>query len=203
MLILLEGEGRILFCRLVSFSLLTFSLSGETLRVATYNLNNYLSMDRMVHGVWQWDYPKTSKEKRIVRSVINQAQPDILAIQEIGGPAYLNELWHDLNVTNGVKFNFSAWVPPHNKEEVRHLALLSKVPFKIVSQKKDCVFKYFDSRLSPSRGLMEVELETNGVRWSIINLHLKSKWTEFPEDPEGSMRREREARRGTGGVRQK
>jgi endonuclease/exonuclease/phosphatase family metal-dependent hydrolase len=41
---------------------------------------------------------------------------------------------------------------------------------------------------------LEAEFETNGVKWSLFNLHLKSKWTERPDDPEASIRREREAR---------
>ena len=55
-------------------------------------------------------------------------------------------------------------------------------------------FKYFEVRRSPSRGLLEAEFKTNGTKWSLFNLHLKSKWTEEPDDPEASIRREKEAR---------
>ena len=55
-------------------------------------------------------------------------------------------------------------------------------------------FKYFEVRRSPSRGLLEAEFETDGQKWSLFNLHLKSKWTERPDDPEASIRREKEAR---------
>ena len=53
---------------------------------------------------------KPTKEKRALRSMINQVNPDILLIQEIGDLPYLNELWMDLNVTNGTKFDFSGWM---------------------------------------------------------------------------------------------
>ena len=70
---------------------LLFSSSGgaEKIRVASYNVRNYLVMDRIVSGRWQEDYPKPLKERRIIRSVINQTNPDILAIQEMGEPVYL------------------------------------------------------------------------------------------------------------------
>ena len=167
---------------------------GKKIRVASYNLENYLVMDRMISGRWKEDYPKPAKERRIIRSVINQTNPDVLAIQEIGDRLFLNELWKDLNTTNGTQFKFSAWLPGLEEGEKRHLAVLSKIPFKLVQVTPDLSFKYFEVRRSPSRGLLEAEFETNGQKWSLFNLHLKSKWTERPEDPEASIRREKEAR---------
>ena len=99
---------------LANYLFLAFSFAwplagwAETIRVASYNVENYLVMDRIVSGRWQEDYPKPAKERRIVRSVINQTNPDILAIQEIGERVYLDELWKDLNNTNGVQFKYSA-----------------------------------------------------------------------------------------------
>ena len=107
---------------------------------------NYLVMDRIVSGRWQEDYPKPAKERLIVRSVINQTNPDILAIQEIGERVYLDELWKDLNNTNGVQFKYSAWLPGLGEGEKRHLALLSKFPFKLVPSTADLSFKYFEVR---------------------------------------------------------
>ncbi len=166
---------------------------GEKIRVASYNVENYLVMDRMVSGRWQEEYPKPQKERRIIRSVINQTNPDILAIQEIGERFYLNELWKDLNKTNAVRFKYSAWLPGVEGEQ-RHLALLSKFPFSINDEIIDLSFKYFEVHRSPSRGLLEAEFSTNGKKWSLFNLHLKSKWTERPDDPEAAIRREKEAR---------
>ena len=167
---------------------------GETIRVASYNVENYLVMDRMVSGRWQEDYPKPLKERRIVRSVINQTNPDVLAIQEIGERVYLDELWQDLNNTNGTQFKYCAWLPGFEEGEQRHLALLSKIPFTLVKNSPDLSFKYFEVRRSPSRGLLEAEFEIGGQKWTLFNLHLKSKWTERPDDPEASIRREKEAR---------
>ena len=169
-------------------------VKGEIIRVASYNFENYLMMDRMVSGKWQRNYPKPEKEKRALRTTINLTQPHILAIQEIGKRPFLNELWQDLNVTNGVKFHHSAWMPSANPQEERHLAILSQIPFKQVRFHSDLEFKYFEGVSSPSRGLLEIEFEINGVSWSMFNLHLKSKWTERDDDPEANLRREKEAR---------
>ena len=148
----------------------------------------------MVSGKWQRNYPKPEKEKRALRTTINLTQPHILAIQEIGKRPFLNELWQDLNVTNGVKFHHSAWMPSTNPQEERHLAILSQIPFKQVRFHSDLEFKYFEGVSSPSRGLLEIEFEINGVSWSMFNLHLKSKWTERDDDPQAADLREKEAR---------
>ena len=133
-------------------------------------------MDRLVSGRWKEDYPKPRKERRIIRSVINQADPDILAIQEMGEPIYLEELWEDLNSTNGTQFRYSAWLTGQEDGEARHLAVLSKIPFTKIDAPKDLSFKYFEGRRSPSRGLMELEFNIGDTKWSLFNLHLKSKW---------------------------
>ena len=75
--------------------------------------------------------------------------------------------------------------------EERHLALLSKIPFTKIDTPKDLSFKYFEGRRSPSRGLMEIEFKSGDTKWSLFNLHLKSKWTERPDDPEAAIRREK------------
>ena len=46
------------------------SLGAEKIRVASYNFENYLVMDRMVRGKWRPNYPKPSKEKRALRTLV-------------------------------------------------------------------------------------------------------------------------------------
>ena len=55
----------------------------DVVRVASFNLRNYLSCDRMVEGKWRPDYPKPEVEKKAVRSIIRSVNPDILALQEM------------------------------------------------------------------------------------------------------------------------
>ena len=74
-------------------------MGQDVVRVASFNLRNYLSCDRMVEGKWRPDYPKPEIEKKAVRSIIRSVNPDILAIQEMGDYPYMVELWMDLNTT--------------------------------------------------------------------------------------------------------
>ena len=44
------------------------------------------------------------------------------------------------------------------------------------------------------RGMQEVHFETAGVRWILFNIHLKSRYTDYREDPRSYWRRTAEAR---------
>jgi endonuclease/exonuclease/phosphatase family metal-dependent hydrolase len=175
----------------VAFS---FALFGEKVRVASFNLQNYLIMDRVVDGKWRKNYPKPEKEKRALRSILKQVDADVVAFQEIGERPFLNELWMDLNVTRGPVYPHAIWMPAGDAEEVRHLALFSKIPFSATKMHHDIEFPYFGGRKTPDRGVLEVTFDSNGTKWKLINLHLKSKWTERKDDPEANVRREKEAR---------
>ena len=172
---------------------LSFSLFGERIRVASYNVKNYLSMDRWAGGGWREDYPKPEIENGIVRSIIKRVNPDVLALQEIGEIGYLYDLWRDLNNSGIGNYSFSFWVRGE-ADEKRHLALLSRLPMQKKTAHLDLNFSYFGENTRPRRGLMEVEFRTRGKSWRLFNLHLKSKWTERDDDPQAEDLREKEAR---------
>lgn len=47
---------------------LSLNVSGqESIRIASYNLRNYLIMDRLVEGQWTKNYPKPEAEKSIIQ----------------------------------------------------------------------------------------------------------------------------------------
>tara|TARA_B100001093_G_scaffold108839_4_gene101125 strand:- start:9602 stop:10507 length:906 start_codon:yes stop_codon:yes gene_type:complete len=173
------------------FSHLSFS---ETIRIASLNVENYLILDRSINGKWRPNYPKPEKEKRALRSIIRQVNPDILLLQEMGDLPFLNELWMDINVTQGPQYKYADWMEGSYEEEERHLALFSKIPFTSTEHHRNLTFNYFNEETKPSRGLMETHFSINNTNWSLFNLHLKSKWTERKDDPEANNRREKEAR---------
>jgi endonuclease/exonuclease/phosphatase family metal-dependent hydrolase len=162
--------------------------------VASFNLQNYLSCERIVDGKWRPDYPKPEVEKKAVRFSIRTVNPDILALQEIGDYRYLLELWTDLNSTGGPYYKHAVWMPTEEEDEVRHLAYFSK--FEPVSVKKhtNISFKYFDGLEKSGRGLLEVSFNLSDAKFTLFNLHLKSMWTERSDDPLAKIRREKEAR---------
>ena len=152
-------------------------LSGQdVVRVASFNLRNYLSCDRMVEGKWRPDYPKPEIEKKAVRSIIRSVNSDILAIQEMGDYPYLVELWTDLNTTGGPYYPYAVWMPKEGEGEIRHLAFLSKYSPVSIVKHTDLSFSYFDGIEQSGRGLLEITFCAGGVSFHIFNLHLKSMW---------------------------
>lgn len=164
---------------------------GESIRLATYNLNNYLVMDRSVNGVWRKSYPKPESEKTAIRSVIKQAAPDILALQEIGPPPFLNELKTDL-AQEGIDYPYH--VHMQGDDAVRHLAVLSKVAPVEVVQHSDLEIRYQNERGFVKRGMLEISFErSNGKVFKLFVVHLKSRWTNVKSDPQSLRRRTLEA----------
>ena len=132
------------------------STYGESIRVATYNLNNYLVMDRHVGAVWRPSYPKPEAEKAIIREVIKQSLPDVLAVQEMGALPFLEELRADL-AQDGVHYPYA--IHMQGADEVRHVAVLSKLPPVEVVKHQDLDFKYQDRRELVKRGMLELTFE--------------------------------------------
>jgi endonuclease/exonuclease/phosphatase family metal-dependent hydrolase len=181
---------RTLFSFLIYFFFWS-ALSGENLRIATYNLRNYLVMDRMVEGQWRPDYPKPEREKVAIREVILEASPDILVLQEIGPAPFLDELREDL-LREGLEYSHS--VHMQAADSVRHLAVLSKVAPSEVVKHVDLDFKYLEDREFVKRGLLELKFEgESGGSFQLFAVHLKSRFTDKNSDPQSEMRRTREA----------
>jgi endonuclease/exonuclease/phosphatase family metal-dependent hydrolase len=186
-----RGSRLIRAALLVAACFLPLSAPAQTLRVATYNLFNYLSMDRSVDGKWRKDYPKPEAEKSALRRAILEVQPDVLAIQEIGTPEYLHEFLNDLR-REGLHYPHSAHLQGSDPD--RCLAILSRLPLHHITRHTDLDFKYFDDRETVRRGMLEVEIRPRpGLSLQIFNLHLKSRWTLRDDDPEAAHQRTREA----------
>lgn len=174
----------------ILFALGGCCLHAEKVRVATLNLNNYLSTDRMVEGGYRPDYPKPEAEKEALREVIRAVNPDVLAVQEVGKLPFLKELQRDL-LAEEIDYPYVALMEGSDPD--RHTAVLSKVPFKEVIRKDDLEFNYFEGREQVKRGLLGVVFATAGKEWTLYNLHLKSRWTDRADDPESRIRREKES----------
>jgi hypothetical protein len=77
-------------------SLIASVVASAALTVAAYNVENYTIADRMVDGVYRQAYPKPEKEKAALRSVIAGISPDILAVEEMGPQAFLDDFQKEL-----------------------------------------------------------------------------------------------------------
>lgn len=168
---------------------LALPAAAETVRVASFNLYNYLDTNRWVDGHYRMDYPKPEAEKDAVRKIILAVNPDILALQEIGGKLHLEELRRDLK-RDGLHYEYAECLI--GPDENRRIAVLSKIPFQAKGH-TDLDFKYFDDRLVMKRGLQELVFGEGDQQWTLFNVHLKSRWTDRDDDPESEKRRTGEA----------
>ena len=56
----------------------------------------------------------------------------------------------------------------------------------------DLEFEYYEETTPLKRGMLEAVFETGGHKWKVYGLHLKSKWTDYKEDPSSNDRRRSE-----------
>jgi endonuclease/exonuclease/phosphatase family metal-dependent hydrolase len=156
---------------------------GEWLTVATYNVQNYTLADRrLADGGFRPEYPKPEVEKKALRAVIRALDADVIALQEVGGPSFLNELRRDL-AAEGVAYPFGE--AGLAADESRGLAVLSRVPLGRVTLHRDLKARRrgADEDAAVRRGLLEVEVPAPGGAITVFVVHLKSRVTEDKEDP--------------------
>lgn len=189
-----EAFARPVFFRVVGVILCLLVWSGrlraETLTVATYNVENYVAADRMVDGVYRKEYPKSEAAKQALRATIRGMNADVIALQEMGPRPYLDELRRDL-AHDGLDYPYAELLEAADPE--RHVAVLSRRPFKAVRRHVDLSFVYFGKKELVKRGLLEVRLATEGGELTLFVVHLKSRFTDRADDPLSAIRRAEEA----------
>jgi endonuclease/exonuclease/phosphatase family metal-dependent hydrolase len=166
-------------------------LRGEQVTLATYNLENYVTVGRMVEGVYRQNYPKPEEEKTALRAVIESLQADVLVFQEMGPWPFLKELQRDLAREQFV-YPYAELLEAADEE--RHLAILSRKPFVRLRKHQELQFQYFGARQLVKRGLLEVTLKIGQSEVTVFAVHLKSRITERSEDDNSTLRRTEEAR---------
>ncbi|MDI1335094.1 MAG: endonuclease/exonuclease/phosphatase family protein [Lacunisphaera sp.] len=175
---------------MVGFLFFSSVVAVHALTVAAYNVENYTIADRMVDGFYRAAYPKPEKEKAALRSVITGLAPDILAVEEMGPPAFLDDFRQELKQA-GQDFPFTALLEAVDQD--RHVAVLSKIPFKEVKRHAAVPITYFGRKENVKRGVLEVVFATAEGDFSVFVVHLKSKYTERKDDPESALQRALEA----------
>lgn len=162
----------------------------DRLRVMSWNVRNYLVMDRRTVDGYRPEYPKPEVEKAALRSVVLEERPDLLLLQEMGRPEELRELQRDLSRA-GLDYPFGGVA--ENADPVRRLAFLATdAPSEVIAV-AELDFAYLGGRERVKRGIQGVRMEVGGEDLWIYNLHLKSRFTDRDDDPESSLRRAREA----------
>lgn len=166
---------------ILGLCILATGLPGEPLRIATFNLYNYLAMDRVVDGRWRPEYPKPESEKAAIRRLLRRVNPDVLLLQEIGSRGDFRELLRDLRLAGVKDYRGYFCALPDSS---RNLALISREEVIQFRCHDGLTFSYSREIVQPSRALLEAEFETEGVRWHLFGVHLKSRYSEHEEDPQ-------------------
>ncbi len=151
--------------------------------MGTWNLQNYLLSLRFPEGRFRPDYPKPEAEKQRLREILRQSRPDILFIQELGSAAFLRELQLDL-AAGGLDYPFTGFsgVPGTRSG----LGFLSRIePDQVIFH--DPLLT--ESGLPLPRGLQEVRFILQGCSWRFFHVHLKSRWSDDPSDPDATIPR--------------
>ena len=160
------------------------------LTVATYNVENYTLADRMTADGYRTEYPKSEASKQALRAVIRAIDADVLVMQEMGPAPYLRELQRDLRA-EGLDYAFADQVEA--ADEVRQLAVLSKIAPKAVVRHGTLTFPFNGRDERVKRGALEIVFGTPSGDVTLWVVHLKSRFTEEPSDPSAAQRRAGEA----------
>ncbi|KXU36198.1 hypothetical protein AXK12_03855 [Cephaloticoccus capnophilus] len=162
------------------------------LKIATYNVENYGSLNRRTPHGFRANYPKSEAAKRALRQTIREIDADILVLQEMGPVEYLLELQRDLKA-EGSDYPYSVLM--RGPDAARHIAALSRIPFARVHEHSPLRFEYQDGVEDVKRGLLELHFATPAGPLTLWALHLKSRYTTNKADPESAIRRAAEAMR--------
>jgi endonuclease/exonuclease/phosphatase family metal-dependent hydrolase len=141
--------------------------AADTFRVATYNLENYLSEPAGTRPA------KSDAARAQVRRTIRELGADVLALQEIGGTNALLELRTSLK-KEGI--DYPHWEFVRGFDTNIHLAVLSKLPISVRRPHTNDTFLLNGRRFRVSRGFAEVEIRVNPrYTFTLLTAHLKSR----------------------------
>jgi len=154
--------------------------AADTFRVATYNVENYL--DQPTESRPQ---PKSAAAKARVREGIRALNPDVLALEEMGGLSALMELRASLK-TEGLDLPY--WELVSGEDTNIHVAVLSKLPIVARRPHTNEVFLLDGRRFRVSRGFAELDIRAApDFTFTLIAAHLKSRRA-VPEANEAEQR---------------
>lgn len=156
-------------------------LAADTIRVATYNLENYLEQAVGTR------LAKSAVAKAKICEGIRALKPDVLALQEVGGVPALLEL-RALLKTEGL--DYPHWQLTTGFDTNIFVAVLSRLPFIATHPHTNLNYLLAGRRMQVSRGFAEVDLKVNDrYAFTLITAHLKSRRPVATAD-EGDMRLE-------------
>ncbi len=144
----------------------------SSVRFMTYNVENWLTMDRYVDGKSQKGAPKPDKEKRLVTGLLADAKPDILGVSEIGNEEDVKDLQSHLEKAGHPM--------PHSHlnrgaDPTRSLVILSRFPIGKTVARENLTYSSKGRDYAMQRGILDATIETPAGGFRFLGVHLKSK----------------------------
>jgi endonuclease/exonuclease/phosphatase family metal-dependent hydrolase len=158
--------------------------ASSGLRFITYNVENWLTMDRYVDRQSLKGAPKPDSEKRAVVQILSRHQPDVVGLCEIGSREDLADLQSSLKA-GGLDL-------PHvhfagGSDPVRHLGLLSRFAISSTATPASLDYQLNGSKYSMNRGILDATIQARGKAYRFLGVHLKSQ-REVEEGDQEKMR---------------
>jgi endonuclease/exonuclease/phosphatase family metal-dependent hydrolase len=150
----------------------TAPASTEAVRFISYNVENWLTMDRFVDGKSLKGAPKPDPEKQAVTEILARQKPDILGLCEIGLASDLADVQQRLKAA-GLDLPNSYYTG--GSDPVRHLGILSRFPITSTSNSAILEYQLAGKTFQINRGILDATIEAHGKPYHFIGLHLKSK----------------------------
>ncbi|MFO1481835.1 MAG: endonuclease/exonuclease/phosphatase family protein [Verrucomicrobiaceae bacterium] len=160
----------------------------ERITFCSYNLKNWLTMDRFDMQTLKTlpSAPKPEVEKERVVKILVAIKPDILGVCEIGNADDLADLQKRLKAA-GIDLPHTELA--HGGDETRRLALLSRLPIKTRNSQTDLKYQIGTQTLPFQRGILDVTIAiTPTFDLHCVGVHLKS-MREIEEADQAQMRR--------------
>lgn len=137
----------------------------------TYNLRLYGDDDR--DGSGSAHEPKPEAERAAIMAVLLAARPDVLAMQEMGGPEYFDSFREELKA-RGLDYPHADYL--HRGRQQANLALLSRFPIVAREPHTGDVYRIGPAQLHVTRGFLDATLAVHSnYTFRILVAHLKSK----------------------------
>jgi endonuclease/exonuclease/phosphatase family metal-dependent hydrolase len=142
------------------------------LRLITYNVENWLTMDRFTGNRTIKNAPKPDSEKKHVIRILTANAPDVIGLCEIGEASDLAEIQQSLKAA-GLDLPHSRYTG--GTDPVRHLGLLSRYPITSIGKVANLEYRMNGQTFGFNRGILDASITANGKPYRFLGVHLKSK----------------------------
>ncbi len=160
------------------------SENAPQVRFISYNVLNWLTMERFENRKPVGKTSKPDEEKKQVIRILAEGKPDILGLCEVGTKKDLTEIQRLLGEAGASLPHLYHSTGP---DPVRSLGLLSRYPIVSTDSSAPLEYRLQGKTFSMGRGILDATVDANGLKLRFLGVHLKSK-REVPEGDQEAMR---------------